>query len=108
MEKQEIFITIFDGSGTPKEIDLNRFSKNVITFGRNTENDIILESPIVSKKHGYFLLENGVCSIFDLDSTNGIYIENVRVQKAILQTGDRKSTRLNSSHKHRSRMPSSA
>ena len=49
MEKQEIFITIFDGSGTPKEIDLNRFSKNVITFGRNTENDIILESPIVSK-----------------------------------------------------------
>ena len=88
MEKQEIFITIFDGSGTPKEIDLNRFSKNVITFGRNTENDIILESPIVSKKHGYFLLENGVCSIFDLDSTNGIYIENVRVQKAILQTGN--------------------
>lgn len=88
MEKQEIFITIFDGSGTPKEIDLNRFSKNVITFGRNTENDIILESPIVSKKHGYFLLENGICSIFDLDSTNGIYIENVRVQKAILQTGN--------------------
>ena len=30
------------------------------------------------------------------------------IEKAIEKTGDRKSTRLNSSHRHTSRMPSSA
>ena len=30
------------------------------------------------------------------------------LRKKIIENGDRKSTRLNSSHKHRSRMPSSA
>ena len=30
------------------------------------------------------------------------------ISKVVVVTGDRKSTRLNSSHKHRSRMPSSA
>ena len=48
-------------------------------------------------------LKNGVLSNFGNYATNSITISGGWTSKA-----DRKSTRLNSSHKHRSRMPSSA
>ena len=34
--------------------------------------------------------------------------KSLQVNQSVITAGDRKSTRLNSSHKHRSRMPSSA
>lgn len=84
----ELFLTVFDEGGNPRELDLSSFGKDKITFGRGEENDIVISSPIVSKKHGYFQVENGICTIVDTDSTNGIYLENIKVQKARLQIGN--------------------
>ena len=58
-----------------------------------------------TRKH-CFILENCCYDWFEMNTLNmaqhGVFGEVIRAQ------GDRKSTRLNSSHKHRSRMPSSA
>lgn len=73
-------ITVFDGTFGPVTYDLNSFRKEVITFGREAGNDIVLRSHFVSKKHGQFRLVNGMCIIEDLGSTNGLYINGMPVK----------------------------
>lgn len=73
-------ITLFDGTYGPVSFDLTSFRKAVITFGRDVSNDIILKSHFVSKRHGQFRLVNGMCIVEDLDSTNGLYINGMRIK----------------------------
>ena len=76
-EKKEFYeISIID-SGEIKNISLNSFKKNKITFGRSSDNDIVINSPIVSSYHGYFLLNDDGIYIYDNKSKNGIFINNV-------------------------------
>ncbi len=73
-------ITVFDGAYGPRQYDLNSFGKSVITFGRESGNDIVLQSYFVSKRHGQFRLVNGMCIVEDLGSTNGLLINGVPVK----------------------------
>ena len=50
----DLWVTVFDGDKQPKTIYLNSFRKETITFGRDKENDIVLNSHLVSRKHGRF------------------------------------------------------
>jgi ABC-type multidrug transport system ATPase subunit len=81
-------ITIFDGEKTPKNIDLMDFGKNEITIGRAADNDIVLDSQLVSKHHAKFVIVGDVCNIYDLDSTNGLFVESYRVKAAKLLPGN--------------------
>ena len=77
MEKDNVYaISIIDG-GEIKNISLNKFKKEKITFGRSKDNDIVISSPIVSSHHGYFLLNDEGIHIYDNKSKNGIFINNV-------------------------------
>ena len=77
MEKGNVYaISIIDG-GEIKNISLNKFKKEKITFGRSKDNDIVISSPIVSSHHGYFLLNDEGIHIYDNKSKNGIFINNV-------------------------------
>ena len=87
-EVQKCTVAIIDGDKI-KNICLNDFGKSVITFGRSSDNDIVLSSPLVSKKHGYFNLSNNMVLIFDNQSKNGFYINNVKRENGIsLKDGD--------------------
>ena len=83
-----MFITIFDGSKQPQKVDLTAFKKNVITFGRGESNDIVLNSSIVSRRHGCFKIFGEVCVVEDLGSTNGIIYNKESVKSRILANGD--------------------
>lgn len=79
MEKEKgknYTVSIID-SGEIKNISLNDFKKDKISFGRSTDNDIVIASPIVSSHHGYFLLIDDGVYIYDNKSKNGIFINNV-------------------------------
>ena len=90
-------------------------------IARKTENDIIctLGKLIHNEQYSEYLRKNGVKEISgdDIDalldkSLNGkrvtVVIRTHGVVRALQKKLDRKSTRLNSSHKDASRMPSSA
>jgi ABC-type multidrug transport system ATPase subunit/pSer/pThr/pTyr-binding forkhead associated (FHA) protein len=62
--------------------------KTRYTFGRAPENDIVVNSPIVSLHHGEFDVAQGKCIIRDLDSTNGTYVNEKKVTSCILNNGD--------------------
>ena len=76
-------------SGTIRTFYFKDFAKNTITFGRDTNNDIVLDSPVVSANHGCFYLENDVLTIYDNQSLNG-FIINKFIQKSnfVLHDGD--------------------
>lgn len=74
--QRENIIILLDGSGEIREIDLNAFRKNKISFGRDSSNQITLNSGIASRVHGFFEFADGRLFVYDNNSTNGIFINN--------------------------------
>ena len=68
----------------------------------------IFASPLIVDNLVYIADDNGTVSIFRLAAEAQQPISKVDMQSQIMTSPDRKSTRLNSSHERRSRMPSSA
>ena len=48
----------------------------------------MIPSPIVSSRHAKIEISDGECTIYDLNSTNGILVGNEKVYQKVLQTGD--------------------
>ena len=76
-----------------------------LVIGRESDCAISINDESVSRRHACIVREGDAYTVFDLQSTNGTYINDQLVSAVKL---DRKSTRLNSSHIQKSRMPSSA
>jgi DNA-binding response OmpR family regulator len=65
-------------------------SGQTITIGRAVENDIVITSKRVSRKHAEVRREGGEVILLDLDSTNGTFLNEERVlTPAALRDGDR-------------------
>ncbi len=60
-----------------------------ITIGRSKENDIVLTSRQVSRRHARLECREGQCIIEDLDSANGVVVNGQKVRRAVLRPGDR-------------------
>ncbi|MCM1286982.1 MAG: FHA domain-containing protein [Clostridium sp.] len=62
--------------------------RRIITFGRNPDCDIVLNSSNVSRQHGCFYIENGMYYIEDNNSTNGLVFDNRKIGKKQLTSGN--------------------
>lgn len=81
-------VTIFDAGKAPQSTDLSKIGKNIITFGRDSDNDIVLTSPLVSHHHGRFVQSNGKWRIEDVGSTNGLIYNNGNITTHEISDGD--------------------
>lgn len=77
----------------PVASDLGRrhvLDQEVVTIGRDRENDIVLDSDSVSRRHARIEHRDGRIYLTDLDSTNGTYVndDNEPVRDAQLRRGD--------------------
>ena len=81
-------MTIFVGMQPPIEVDLRQYRKEFVSFGRYPDNDLVLQSPNVSKHHGFFRLTPNGVYVEDMDSTNGILINGRKAESGILREGD--------------------
>lgn len=89
MNGENMKITIYDGSKPPYDLDLNKFNKDVVSFGRQTDSDIVFFSQRVSRVHGCFFLENGEWYVHDLESTNGIILNGKPIKDSVLSLNDK-------------------
>ncbi len=62
---------------------------SVVSIGRSPENTIRLDNKTVSRKHCVITRMDAVYFIQDLNSSNGIFVNDVQVQEQKLQHGDR-------------------
>ncbi len=89
-----LMLSVFDGSRQPRLICLDDFKKPMIYFGRGPENDIILDSHLVSASHGRFVYHNGLWQIQDkgvwqeTGSTNGLIYNNMSILSREISDGD--------------------
>jgi hypothetical protein len=58
------------------------------TVGRGSDNDIVIPSQMVSRKHGKVYYDSRVWVYQDLGSSNGTRVNGKRVDKVVLQSGD--------------------
>lgn len=79
-------------------INLNEYNKQTLTLGRAKDNDIIVNSYIVSQYHAILYLSNFECVIEDNNSTNGLLVNDERVARAKLNSGD--NIKIDSNLKH--------
>jgi pSer/pThr/pTyr-binding forkhead associated (FHA) protein len=70
------------------EIKTIETDKGEITIGRNPANDIHIDNLGVSKQHAKISKQDGAYVIEDLNSTNGTFLNNKRIAKAILNDSD--------------------
>jgi diguanylate cyclase (GGDEF)-like protein len=77
----------------PVASDLGRrhvLDQELVTIGRDRENDIVLDSDSVSRRHARVEHRDGRIYLTDLDSTNGTYVndDNEPVRDCQLRRGD--------------------
>lgn len=59
-----------------------------VTVGRHPSVEIRIDDPSISRRHCQFMLDiDGALTVRDLDSMNGIYIDDQRIKRAILRPG---------------------
>jgi pSer/pThr/pTyr-binding forkhead associated (FHA) protein len=62
--------------------------KGQIRLGRQFENDIVFHEEHISRFHAEIHFEDGKYVIYDLRSTSGTYVNNRRVDRCALNSGD--------------------
>ena len=64
------------------------FGAGRIIVGRSPDNEIYIKSKFVSRHHAQITSDDAGCSIEDLNSTNGVLIDQKRIKKYQLRDGD--------------------
>ena len=59
-----------------------------VKFGRTPDNDIVIDSDVVSIHHCRLMFEGERITIYDLKSTNGTYVNGKKIQRSNLRAGD--------------------
>ncbi len=62
--------------------------KDSFNIGRKKDNDIIIDSPHVSRHHANIRFTDNQYVLFDLESTVGTSVNGIRTQTAVLKAGD--------------------
>ena len=73
------------GPGAPRVFDLSLYETIV---GRSTSAHICVDSSLISRKHMSLSKTGELFSANDLNSSNGMYLNGVKVYSAVLHEGD--------------------
>jgi pSer/pThr/pTyr-binding forkhead associated (FHA) protein len=65
------------------------FSQERITIGRREENQVVLEADNISRNHAAIERRDGAYFVRDLESANGTFLNEQRIDDAPLNDGDR-------------------
>ncbi|MFH1129756.1 MAG: sigma 54-interacting transcriptional regulator [Pseudomonadota bacterium] len=63
------------------------FDQNIVTIGAMEDNDLVLNHETVSRYHCKVIQEHNGYVLVDLDSTNGTFVNRVRIREAYLRPG---------------------
>jgi pSer/pThr/pTyr-binding forkhead associated (FHA) protein len=79
------YIRVYLGDRLQEQIEL---TQEQLTIGRARDNDLVLKDPGISAHHAVILREGNRFIIEDRESTNGVYLNNKRVDRAELKYWD--------------------
>ena len=62
--------------------------KDRLTIGRTSDNDIQLNAPFISRRHGVVTTDGARTRVIDWGSRNGVYVNSIPVTEHFLKNGD--------------------
>lgn len=65
-----------------------QFENGRVIVGRASDNEIFIKSKFVSRHHAQLITSDTGCIVEDLNSTNGIFIDDERIKRRKLNDGD--------------------
>ncbi len=77
-------ITVVTGQEAGKSVEI---AKAVFTVGKDESSDLVLTDPTVSREHLVIESTEGAFLVRDLQSTNGTWIDHLRIREAYLRPG---------------------
>jgi pSer/pThr/pTyr-binding forkhead associated (FHA) protein len=63
-------------------------TKDVVRLGRQLDNDVVFQEESVSRNHAEIRCEKGKYFLHDLLSTSGTFVNNRRIERCLLNSGD--------------------
>jgi len=75
--------------GVAKELTFELGASTAIRLGRGCHCDFVVRDPTVSRVHAEIRVESERVILQDLDSTNGTFVNDVRMEKEVVNLGDR-------------------
>jgi pSer/pThr/pTyr-binding forkhead associated (FHA) protein len=83
--------TVLAENGDPEKPLIFRLPEGAVkTVGRTGQSDFVLDAALVSRVHCRLMATMmGELHVEDLASTNGTFVNDQRVERAVLATGDR-------------------
>ncbi|MBA3643399.1 MAG: DUF3662 and FHA domain-containing protein [Chloroflexia bacterium] len=78
-------LRVLSGSRSGTEVAIDR---DHLTVGRSTENDVVFDTPDVSRRHARIERSKGQLRIVDLSSTNGTRVNGIAISVSELTPGD--------------------
>ncbi len=69
-------------------LSVQSFPQGRVIVGRSPDNEIYIKSKFVSRHHAQLVSDDEGCIIEDLNSTNGMFIDEKQIKKRRLQDGD--------------------
>lgn len=72
----------------PQVGTIYKLDKDTITLGRNPQCDIFLNDMTVSRMHAQLDLSGGCFILKDVDSFNGVWVNNTNIDSKTLRSGD--------------------
>ncbi|NUM70070.1 MAG: FHA domain-containing protein [Ignavibacteriaceae bacterium] len=86
--KENISTVQAAGNNEAGSVDIS-LHKEVVTIGRSSDNDIVLDNIKVSRRHARITTKNGVSVLEDLDSSNGTWVNGKKVKTAVISETDK-------------------
>jgi pSer/pThr/pTyr-binding forkhead associated (FHA) protein len=85
---ERAYLKILKADGKGEIIELGSLGVNEAVIGRSLDCEIRLGVDSVSRKHARVALRNEEYHIEDMNSTNGVYVNGVKVVKCVLRDND--------------------
>ena len=78
-------VVVITREGRVRQVEL---AGSATTIGRSARSDIVIHGPLVSRAHALVSASRGAFSVRDLDSSNGTFVNGLKVHRQQLRHED--------------------
>ena len=86
--RQKDYVTRLEVLSEGERIAEHFFESGRIIVGRSPDNEVYIDSKYISRHHAQLISSDEGCILEDLNSTNGIYMNDTPVKRQVLADGD--------------------